>query len=221
MCGSYSRTRINFVAAVSMRMHCDCPFKQLRHARLAVGWPLVWLKATNCHMTTHAWERNACEMALSHSVLKAQACMFRTCTEPKQNAMQPIFDGSVDLHCLAEPWLGRARQVKTAMFWTSLTPHTSRAHTGRLDVISKPHVANMWWPKATLLSLTCFWEQSFVFAADSRGLAAILHLQTSTQNERQRVILWVWKVSDSGPKKNLTSDTCERNRCHQKLVLHI
>ena len=57
-------------------------------------------------------------------------------------------------------------------------------------------------------------EQSLVFAADSRGLAVVLHLQTSTQNERQRVILWVWKVSDSGTKKNLTSDTCERNRCH-------
>ena len=126
------------------------------HAWLAVGWPLVWLKATNCHMTRHAWERNACEMALSHSVLVAQACMFKACAEPKQNAMQPVFDGSVDLHCSAEPWLCRAMHVNRAMFWTSLTPHTSRAHTGRSDVMSKTHVAHMWWPTATLLSLTCF-----------------------------------------------------------------
>ena len=44
ICGSHSRTRIAFVAAVSMRMRSYWPFWQLRHARLAVGWPLVGSK---------------------------------------------------------------------------------------------------------------------------------------------------------------------------------
>ena len=181
------------------------------------------------------WQWDDHWLAQSHQLSHDDPCMRKKCL---RDGSEPLCAQSTGLHVQNMYWaeakhyatclwwlfwpallgralLGRAMQVKTAMFWTSLTPHTSRAHTGRLDVISKPHVANMWWPKATLLSLTCFWEQSFVFAADSRGLAAILHLQTSTQNERQRVILWVWKVSDSGPKKNLTSDTCERSRCQQ------
>ena len=45
-------------------------------------------------------------------------------------------------------------------------------------MISKTHVANMCWPKATLLVTYLLLEQSFVFAADFRILAAILHLQT-------------------------------------------
>ena len=97
----------------------------------------------------------------------------------------------------------------------ALCHHAWHALRGGSDSKQNAQVANLLWPKAAFCFLTFFQPIPPPKAAQKGMLFGSENLQTSIQNERQRVILWVWKVSDSGPKKNLTSDTCERSRCQQ------